>query len=153
MDSDIMFWLGAAVVAAVIEGITASMVSLWFAAGAVAAMTAGIFTDSFVLQICVFIAVSAAGLLLFRERFIKRTKDPVATNADRVIGKEAGVVERIDNRAETGTVKVDGMLWTARADRDDSVFEEGSFVTVSEIRGSKLIVKELSKRPDEKSGS
>ena len=68
MDSDIMFWLGAAVVAAVIEGVTASMVSLWFAAGAVAlAVDAEVLAVAFLADAGVAVAffgvVFAAGFL------------------------------------------------------------------------------------------
>ena len=46
---------------------------------------------------------------------------------------------RIDNDLETGEVKINGLVWTARS-VDGAVIEEGALVTVQEIQGNKLLV-------------
>lgn len=61
------------------------------------------------------------------------------TNADRCIGGEAVVLERIDNISETGSVKIDGKVWTARSSSGDIV-ESGEIVRVDKIDGVKLLV-------------
>lgn len=143
MNEDVLLWLAVAVVTAIIEGATASMVSVWFTAGAVAAMLVGLISDAFLLQIGVFIVVSGASLALFREKCMKNRKKTVPTNADRVIGKTAKVIERIDNRNETGAVTVDGQVWTARSDKDELVFEKDSMVKVISLSGVKVIVTDI----------
>ena len=58
MSIDPIFWLLAAVGFLVLEGMTFSMVSVWFAAGSAAALLCCLFTHSFRVQAVVFIAVS-----------------------------------------------------------------------------------------------
>ena len=140
MTMNVIFWLAAAVITAVIEGISASMVSIWFSAGAVAAMLAALVTDSFLLQLCVFLLVSAISLALFRQKCIKGGKKAVATNADRVIGKTGRVTEQIDNRLDKGAVSIDGMEWTARSQKDEEIFDKDTLVKVEKLSGAKVIV-------------
>lgn len=64
----------------------------------------------------------------------------VPTNADRNIGRTAAVIERIDNLAGTGAVRIDGVTWTARSADEQKTIEVGVMVTVREIRGVKLVV-------------
>ena len=142
MTTDVIFFLLVAVITAIIEGISASMVSIWFSAGAVAAMLVGLVTDSFLLQLCVFLAVSALSLALFRQKCIKSKKKNIATNADRVIGKTGRVTERIDNNLDTGAVNIEGMEWTARSQSADKVFEKDTLVRVENLSGAKVIVGE-----------
>lgn len=59
MSIDPIFWLLAAVGFLALEGMTFSMVSVWFAAGSAAALLCCLFTHSFRVQAVVFIAVSA----------------------------------------------------------------------------------------------
>ena len=51
------------------------------------------------------------------------------------------VTEKIDNKADTGAIKYDGKVWTARSNDFDVTFEKGDFVTVDRIEGVKVIVK------------
>ena len=57
MSIDPIFWLLAAVGFLALEGMTFSMVSVWFAAGSAAALLCCLFTHSFRVQAVVFIAV------------------------------------------------------------------------------------------------
>ena len=67
------------------------------------------------------------------------TKDNVATNADRVLGKTARVTEVIDNTIPTGAVYIDGKTWTARS-ANDEVIAVSEMVRVVKMEGVKLIV-------------
>ena len=109
-------WLGVLVVMLVAEGITAGLVSIWFAAGALAALIVQMLGGWAWLQILVFLLVSLAALLLLRPMARKMLqKDRQATNADRVY-EMLGVAETdIDNIEGSGTVKLDGKVWTARS--------------------------------------
>ena len=75
---------------------------------------------------------SAAFCMLTKQKFSP-------TNADRFVGETAVVTQAIDNIAETGLVKLQGTVWTART-ADGSVIAEGEKVTVKAIEGVKLIV-------------
>ena len=64
----------------------------------------------------------------------------VKTNVDSLIGKDARVTAEVNNAKETGTVSVQGQEWTARSEKEDAVYPEGTRVWIREIQGVKLIV-------------
>ncbi len=63
------------------------------------------------------------------------------TNYEGVIGKIVRVTETVDNLAQTGTAVVNGLEWTARAEKDEDILEPGTLAKVVSISGVKLIVK------------
>ncbi len=134
-------WIGVLVVTAILEGVTAQLVSIWFVAGALAAAVTSFFVPSFTVQLFVFIGVSLV-LLAATRPFVHKLKASVKfvpTNADRYIGKTAVVLEDIDDVKGLGQVKVGGSVWSAKAVPGISI-PKGSEVTVKEITGVKLIV-------------
>ncbi len=136
----IWIWLGAIVLFGVIEGVTAGLVSIWFVAGAAAALVAAILDVSTGMQFAIFLAVSAVALAATRPLVRKmKPEKPVPTNLDRVIGQTGRVTETVDNGNAAGAVYVDGKIWTARS-ADGTVFPEGSLVTISKMEGVKLFV-------------
>ena len=142
MKSLIIMWAVALVLLLIVEGATAQLVTIWFAAGALAALTAAALKAPLWLQITLFVVVSAVTLAATRPIVKKITnRKAESLNADRIIGRQAIVTERIDNLEGTGTIKVDGLTWTARS-ADDSVFEPGSQVTIDKIEGVKAIVRQ-----------
>ena len=137
----LIFWIVLLIVLIVVEAVTAQMVTIWFAAGAVAAIAAELLGAQVWLQWTVFIVVSVIALVATRPLVRKLTKTRVQpTNADRVIGQAAVVTEEIDNIAAKGQVSVGGAVWTARSS-DGSVIGKDEKVTVEKIEGVKLIVK------------
>lgn len=137
----LIFWVVMLVVLLIVEAVTAQMVTIWFAAGAAAAIVAEILGAQVWLQWIVFVAVSAIALVATRPLVRKLTKTRVQpTNADRCIGQTAIVVEEINNIEGKGQVHVNGMVWTARSS-DGSTFKKDERVTVEKIDGVKLIVK------------
>lgn len=137
----LIFWVVMLVVLLVVEAVTAQMVTIWFAAGAAAAIAAELLGAQVWLQWIVFVAVSAITLVATRPLVRKLTRTKVQpTNADRCIGQTAVVVEEINNIEGKGQVHVNGVVWTARSS-DGSVFRKDEKVTVEKIDGVKLIVK------------
>lgn len=61
MEYMIWIWLGAAVVFGILEAMTAGLISVWFVAGAVAAMVAAILEAGVMVQAGVFIVVVGIG--------------------------------------------------------------------------------------------
>ena len=142
MDTMTIIWLVLAVVMAAVEAATVQLVSIWFVIGSVAACVTSLFTDNILIQVIVFVAVTALALIITRPIVKKmRSKAPEPTNSDRYIGKEGVVITTIDNTAARGQVRVGSSAWTARSE-DDSVISEGAKVTVTAIEGVKLIVKQ-----------
>lgn len=133
-------WGAATLIFLALEAVTVGLASIWFAIGSVCALIAALLGAPLWLQALWFALISALTLLLTRplaKKFINGRSE--ATNADRVIGADCRVVERIDNLAGTGAVSADGKVWTART-ADGVVVEPGAIVRVLEIRGVKLIV-------------
>ena len=92
------------------------------------------------LQIVLFLAVSIVMLALLRP-FVKKVSKPqrTRTNADRHIGQTALVTEEIDNLKETGAVRLDGVIWTARSESGETI-PVGTIITVRRIEGVKVWV-------------
>lgn len=116
-------WLGVTVAAIVFEASTLALVAVWFIPSALV---------SLVLSLALMIFLKP-----FMKKVLKVRYSP--TNADTVIGKTGTVIEKIDNIAATGAVKVDGKIWTARSDDDSVTIDEGSLVRAVAIEGVKLI--------------
>lgn len=133
-------WLILLLAFAALEGVTVGLTSIWFAAGALAALIAALLHGPLWLQIALFLVVSILCLLAVRplaRKYVNTQVQP--TNADRVIGAEARVTEDIDNIQGKGAVSIGGIIWTARSDSDE-VIPAGSLVRVLRIEGVKVFV-------------
>ncbi len=140
MSGILLFWLILVIVLVVIELATIQLVAIWPALGGVVAMLAASFHQSLLVQFLLFVIISLV-LLFFTRPFVRRfirTPPRTSTNADRLIGREAIVCERIDNLAETGAVVVSGVTWTARS--TGAPIPAGEKVRIERIEGVKLIV-------------
>jgi len=143
MDTMTVVWAVLIVIFLVVEGATAGLTSIWFAAGALAALAVAFLDAPVWLQIMLFVVVSIATLLLtrpFAKQFVSKKIQPA--NADKIIGTIATVTERIDNILGAGTVSVGGRIWMARSETGDIV-KEGTLALVTAIQGAKVIVAPL----------
>ena len=135
-----MIWLLLVVVFLIAEAATVTVISLWFAAGALAAMATALLGGGVWLQAGVFLVVSAIALTALRPLVRKYlTPKLTATNIDSVIGSVGIVTADIDNVASSGQVKLNGMEWTARSSSGE-VLPAGTQVTVERIEGVKVFV-------------
>lgn len=143
IDPFIALWTSAIILFIVTEAVTASLLTIWFALGSLAALIVVWLGGNLTLQIIAFIVVSAISLyLLFplAKKHFNTKKE--ATNADRVIGKQGIVTETINETLGKGQVKVLGNVWSARSETGE-IIEENTFVTITKIEGVKLVVKKL----------
>lgn len=142
MDPFVAVWLVLAIVFLVVELLTIGLSSIWFAAGALAALIAAALGAPVWVQILLFVVLSL-GLLIATKPWVNKhiNSKAVKTNADRAVGKRVIIAERVDNVAQTGMAVVDGQEWTVRAESDEETFEVGSTVEVVKLSGVKLIVK------------
>lgn len=135
-----VIWLVALILFGVIEAVTVGLASIWFCAGALAALIAALAGANFWIQMILFLAVSFAALLVVRPLARKYlTPDRQATNADRFIGAEGTVTQDIDNLNGAGQVNLAGQIWTARSD-DDATIPTGTRIRVLRIEGVKVFV-------------
>lgn len=122
------------------EASTVTMISLWFAAGSLAAMVVALLGGAVWLQITVFTVVSALLLLSLRPLVRKYvTPKLTKTNVDAVIGSTGLVTVAIDNVAAQGQVKLGAVTWSARSSSGEAI-PEGVRVKVDRIEGVKVFV-------------
>jgi membrane protein implicated in regulation of membrane protease activity len=135
-----IFWLILLVVFLMVEGSTVTMVSIWFAAGALVALLASLLNAPIAVQVVLFFAVSCITLSMLRPLVRKYvTPKVVKTNVDAIIGKQGLVTTAINNVTATGQVKLGTMEWTARSTSGDPI-EAGTLVKVDHIEGVKVFV-------------
>ena len=136
-----LIWLGLFILLLVIEIITVGLTTIWFAAGALAALAANVLGANLIIQIIIFLAVSVVLLIFTRpwaEKHLNRKR--VRTNYEREIGKVIRITEKVDNLNQTGKSVVDGQEWTVRSKNDSEIFEAGALARVAAVSGLKLIV-------------
>ncbi len=140
---EITVWIAAIVVFLVVEALTPTLVSIWFAVGSLTALAAAVFGGNIYLQLVVFLVVSALCVLFIRKYYKKTLTDKNLPDAsERFIGAEVIVIEEIDNLRETGLAKISGVEWRLKSENGD-VISKGEKVTVTALEGVKLIVKKL----------
>ena len=133
-------WFALTVILLIAEAATVTVISLWFAAGALAAMVTALLGGPVWIQTVVFVLVSAAALTALRPLVRKHlTPKLTATNIDSVIGSVGIVTGAIDNLNATGQVKLNGMEWSARSTSGEPM-KVGTKVRVDKIEGVKVFV-------------
>ena len=133
-------WLVAMLIFLFVEAQSVTMVSLWFAAGALAALIGALCGAELWLQIVLFLAVSIALLASLRPLARKYfTPKLTKTNVDSVIGMQGLVTVQIDNITAQGQVKLGAMEWTARSTSGKTI-PAGTLVTVDSVEGVKVLV-------------
>ena len=136
-----LIWLGLVLVFVVVEAACPiHLVSIWFAAGSLAAMAAALLHGPVWLQVLLFLVVSSvllAALWPLTKKFLKPKL--TATNVDSVIGSTGTVTATIDNLAASGQVKLGAMYWTARSTSGETI-AEGTVIRVDRIEGVKVYV-------------
>ena len=138
LTTHVILWLVLVVGFLIIEAGTVALVSLWFSAGAAAALLLCLLHVPFWVQVAAFLAVSAVLLAMFRPMLRKHQK-LTKTNVDSVIGSVGLVTADIDNITGTGQVKLGSMTWTARSTAGTPI-PEGTDVRVDRIEGVKVFV-------------
>ena len=135
-----IIWAVATVLLGILEGVTAQLVAVWFALGALAAFVASLLGASLWVQLVVFFGVSLVSLLATRP-FVKRVLKvrQVPTNADSLVGKSAVVTEAVSRTAGTGRVKAEGLGWKALCETEEDLPVD-TVVNILRIEGVTLIV-------------
>lgn len=135
-------WLALTIVSVVIEAITMGLTSIWFAFGGIAAIIASLLGATLWIQVLCFLLVTILMLLLTRPLAVKLLKPNLKkTNVDAIPGKIGKVVERIVPLEGKGQVKIDGQIWSAKAEDGVTPVEEGAIVTVVRVEGVKVVVR------------
>lgn len=140
MNWEAIFWLIAMVIFIAAEAMTVTLVSIWFAVGALGAIIAALLGGGLSLQVTVFLALAVVLLFCLRG-MVRRHFTPriVHTNVDSVIGTTGIVLTPVNNIAALGQVQLGGVEWSARS-TDGSHIPAGALVKVDRIEGVKVFV-------------
>ena len=131
-------WLILLVAFIVAEAATAPLVSIWFCAGAAAALLLSAFVPNVLAQTAVFLVVSLVCLVLMRPLVRKKdAKAAVPTNADRNVGQTAEVIAAVEP-ARPGRARLSGVDWAARC---DVPLAEGQLAEVVAVEGTTLVLR------------
>lgn len=136
------FWVAVTIICVVIESLTLALTTIWFGISAFLMVFLAFTPLSFPAQLFIFVAVALV-LLIFTRPVVKQklSQKKIVTNYERIIGQIAVVTKKI-TALDKGSVKINGMEWTA-AVRQDIVLEEGSKCIVEEIAGVTAYVKQI----------
>ena len=144
IDPYVALWLIVILVFIFAEIATVTLTSIWFAAGGLAALLVAMLNGNIWVQLIAFFIVAIGSLYMTKpwaNKFLDGKKQH--TNADRAIGQEIRVLERVSNLDRTGRAIVHGQEWTVRTEDDKEIIEQGELVRVLRISGVKLIVKRV----------
>ena len=140
MNWEAIFWLVAMVIFIVAEAMTVTLVSIWFAAGALGAVVVALLGGGLMLQVTVFLALAIVLLLGLRSVVRKHLAPRITkTNIDSLIGATGVVLTPVNNIAALGQVQISGVEWSARS-TDNSHIPAGTLVKVDRIEGVKVFV-------------
>lgn len=141
MDAWVLWLIGAAV-AGVGEMLTTGFFLAPFAVGALAGVLFALAGVGAGVQFMAFAAATIAIFALVRPVARRHLYTPpqIRTGTAALVGAPAVVLQRIDNDANAGQVRINSDVWTARAYDDDQVLEPGARVVVVEIRGATALV-------------
>ena len=140
MDPMVIVWISAIVIFVAVEAFTVQLVCIWFGAAALVTLAAALLGAPLWLQLTIF-PVCTVILLAFTRPVVKKLmkSKTIRTNADRILGMKAVVIQDVNNDAAEGQVKVMGQIWSARSLTDD-ILTTGTNVVVRSIEGVKVIV-------------
>ena len=135
-------WVAVTIIFVIIESLTLSLTTIWFGISAFVMVFRAFTPLPFSAQLFIFV-VLATVLLLFTRPVVKKklNQKKIATNYERVIGQIAVVTKKI-TALDKGSIKINGMEWTA-ATKGEASLEEGSKCIVEEIAGVTAYVKEV----------
>lgn len=136
-----LVWLAGALILGLIEVATLDLVFVMLTIAAVGASFVGLSGGSFVLQVIVFVTISAVLLVVVRPIALRKLKPAgpaQRTNAAGYVGRRGEVLETVT--ARSGLVKVVGEDWSARSVDESRAFGVGETVFVVRFDGAAVIV-------------
>lgn len=127
----------------VVEAITVGLTTIWFAGGALVAAIASGLGAGILIQWVLFLVISLVLLIFTRPLAVRyMNKGVPKTNVNSLIGERAVVIQKINNLEQTGQVRINDIEWMARTSSDEVTIPEHAIVTIEDVQGVKLIVKE-----------
>lgn len=152
INNPALSWFLAGIIFLALEYLIPGFVIFFFGVGAIftAALTMLGITQSFNLQVVVFLLSSLGTLVLFRnkgKKYFKGGYDKAKEEgslADEIIGEKSIVAEEINPAALTGKIELHGTMWNATA---EDIIAKGAAVQIIGRKDLTLIVKKITNEP------
>lgn len=143
----LIVWIVFIIVSAIIEIETQDLITIWFTLGAIVALIACALKAKLIIQLILFISVSAVAIACTRPLAKKmHNKEIIHTNSDRIIGGSAIVTKEI-SKDTIGEVKIEGRYWRA-IPLENETFSINEKVIIQAISGTKVIVSNENKKEE-----
>lgn len=133
-------WLGLAILLGVAELFSLDLMLLMLAGGALGGMLTALLVDNIAVQVVVAVLTAVGMLALVRPNMVKRLHSgpELRLGHAALVGKQGVVVDEVS--LQSGQIRVNGELWTARPYDETEVIEPGAAVDIFEIRGATAYV-------------
>jgi membrane protein implicated in regulation of membrane protease activity len=140
-------WLFFAVILLIIEALTTSFFTLWFAIGAFVAALIARLGSSFTWQLGAFVISSGVLVILSRTIFVRLlTKGKtIRSNVDSLLGKTGVVKTEVNNSDRNGEILIEGNLYKAVSKQNETLSVDSN-VEVIGVDGNRLVVEQTEGR-------
>jgi membrane protein implicated in regulation of membrane protease activity len=138
-----VLWIVLGIALAIAEAFTATLLIIFFAAGAFAAAGAAALGAPLLVQVIAFALVSGVSVVALRPIILKHARaalEPSDTpfGVDAIEGSHGTVLEEVDG--DSGMIKIGGEIWQARAFDHQEKYLPGERVRVIKLTGATAIV-------------
>ena len=137
-----IMWLAVGVLFLIVELLTTALVSIWFVPSAIITCLLSFVVDSLLIQIAIFVVLSAVFMVVCRKIYNKHIKKPVddVDQNEKLLGKSATVTE--DTNGITGRILVGDVYWRAVSENGDTI-QKGETVKIKSVNGTTLVINKL----------
>lgn len=132
-----VIWLALFLLLAIIEMLSLDLYFIMLGIGALGGVAVALADGPIWLQVVVFCIVSLLMILLVRPiavKHLKKSPEGYRTNIERLIGADALILEPTSRIS--GSAKIRGEVWTARADANVPTMAPGTYAAVTRIDGA-----------------
>lgn len=129
-----------ALVFLLIEALTFSLTTIWFAASALVMMFVSFLPIPFHVQLLMFLAIACVLLIFTRPLLVNKIVKHTATNADALIGKECRLLKKI-GEFQNGEIKLRGIIWSAKSVNGCEI-AENAICKIVKIEGNTVFVEQ-----------
>ncbi|MFJ2620283.1 NfeD family protein [Glutamicibacter sp. NPDC087344] len=132
-----VIWLAVFLLLAIVEMLSLDLYFIMLGVGALGGVTVALLDGPVWLQVVVFCIVSLLMILLVRPiavRHLKKSPEGFRTNIERLIGEDALILEPTSRLS--GSAKIQGEIWTARAEPNMPTMMPGSYAKVRRVEGA-----------------
>lgn len=134
-------WILILIAAVVVEAMSFTLLTIWFAVGALVALICSALGVPVMMQVVVFMVISLV-CLAFTRPLIRKVlpKKYTPTNGEDDIGKNATVIVKIDPSTGSGRVRFEGVDWAAQSESGE-IIPEGETVIITAKGAATVTVK------------